>query len=1015
MHGVAGSWIAAEWRTVSSRPSSCRAAAVSAGLAAALTLTVPGAAEILPVTAFSTADGLAHEHVRDLLVDSQGFLWLATGGGLSRFDSSRFASWGRADGLGGERIHALLELAPGRLVIGSERGLYLLDLDKVRDPGSKPIAPLALRSGPPPPVHALVGDGDRLWAGGHEGLFELVDPLGRPRASEIPLPGGHRDVRALLVGADEELWIGTTGGLLHLNRGDQAVEPLPGKRGRVNALHRDPDGTIWIGTEIGLFRRAPSGGPASIDEPYPELPRSRIRAIHRDTAGRLWIGAVGGVIRIDDAGLAQFTVDNGLPDETVNAFAEDPAGNLWLATDFGGAARLAADGLIAYTPADGLGHSAVASLSVDRRGAILTLSGSYPIVSRFDGARFQTVTMLAADDGPSASAPWANRVLQTASGEWWRALPDRLERRRPGPVERLAEPADETRFFPGVSQELEAPHLFAARNGEIWVGRGVLQAGALSRWSPHDGRFEELGPESGVPSEGLPHAFAEMANGTAFFGWERGRVLRFRSGRFETIGTLGASVVRALHMDRSGTLWAGTAGDGLWRTQTPLANRPDWHRIAAETMSADVRGITDDAKGRIYVATASGVDRIDASENTLRHATVTDGLPGQETTSIARDGNGDIWVGSWDGVARWPSSPTTTRPPPEVRIDRLRIDGVPHPLPLSGVREIPWLDLPPGHHQIEVGFFALAYEPGEPVRFQYRLTGQDGDWSPPTEQSSVLLADLAAGSYELAVRAVTGAGPSPTPVYARVRIPPPIWRRAWFLAALGAALLAALVAAHRLRVRRLVEIERVRTRIATDLHDDLGASLARISVLAEVGRRRLGDDVVEASRLFSEIGQVARGLVAAAGDIAYAIDPRRGGLTDLVARVRRVAAELLEPSGIHYTVSVENEDGDLESLTLSSEQRRHLLASLKEALHNAVQHADPRRVALSFRAADGSLAVRVTDDGRGFAVDSLDDSPTPAAHHGLVNMRSRLAELGGELEIDTRPEHGTRLTLRVPL
>lgn len=77
---------------MSSRPSSCRAAVVSAGLAAALTLAVPGAAEILPVTAFSTADGLAHEHVRDLLVDSQGFLWLATGGGLSRFDSSRFAS-----------------------------------------------------------------------------------------------------------------------------------------------------------------------------------------------------------------------------------------------------------------------------------------------------------------------------------------------------------------------------------------------------------------------------------------------------------------------------------------------------------------------------------------------------------------------------------------------------------------------------------------------------------------------------------------------------------------------------------------------------------------------------------------------------------------------------------------------------------------------------------------------------------------------------------------------------------
>src|SRR5262249_25515325 len=159
----------------------------------------------------------------------------------------------------------------------------------------------------------------------------------------------------------------------------------------------------------------------------------------------------------------------------------------------------------------------------------------------------------------------------------------------------------------------------------------------------------------------------------------------------------------------------------------------------------------------------------------------------------------------------------------------------------------------PDQNNVQIEFFSLGFRPGEVLRYQYTLEGTGSDWSPPSSQRSVNYANLAPGSYRFAVRAVGADGTySLAPATASFTILAPVWRRWWFLgltaiAAMSVAAVFALgvterrraeEALQRSRAERLAELERVRKRIATDLHDDIGSSLTRISLLSEVVKQQ---------------------------------------------------------------------------------------------------------------------------------------------------------------------------------
>jgi signal transduction histidine kinase len=417
--------------------------------------------------------------------------------------------------------------------------------------------------------------------------------------------------------------------------------------------------------------------------------------------------------------------------------------------------------------------------------------------------------------------------------------------------------------------------------------------------------------------------------------------------------------------------------------------------------------LAEDSYGRIYVGTRRGVDRIEPGGGVTAHFDTANGLVNNTLVAACRDRDGDLWFATAAGVSRLRPTRAAPPAPPLLAIVEVRSGGFTEPVPEFGAAAVgPWR-LPVGADSLEVAYAGVNFVPGQQLRFEYGL-GVGEQWSPPVAERRLHLAGLSSGSYHLRLRAVRSDGVASNVATVAFTIPPPIWRRWWFLAGVVSLVAAALVAAYRARMRRITEMARVRSRIASDLHDELGLSLSRIAVLSEVAGRKAG---TAAAGELADIGTTARDLAAASSDMAWSLDPRRDDLASLLARLRRLAEDVFSSAGVRWSFAA---TGAMERVPLGAEQRRHVFLVLKEAINNAARHAGATNVRLELALADGRLLATLADNGRGFA------APEPGAAgsatgQGLASMARRAAELGGTLAVESRPGGGTTVRLEVPL
>ena len=211
---------------------------------------------------------------------------------------------------------------------------------------------------------------------------------------------------------------------------------------------------------------------------------------------------------------------------------------------------------------------------------------------------------------------------------------------------------------------------------------------------------------------------------------------------------------------------------------------------------------------------------------------------------------------------------------------------------------------------------------------------------------------------------------------------------------------------YRFRVAQLLKLERVRTRIATDLHDDIGANLTRISVLSEVARQQDGDGDSPVSGSLQAIAEIARESVASMSDIVWAINPQHDGLIDLTRKMRRHAEEVFMLRGIELKFIAPDPAPDLK---LGVDVRRNLYLVFKEAVNNAARHSDCARAEIELRVEGAWLRLTVSDNGRGF------DPAARTEGNGLLSMRRRAADLGGELSLESQIGASSRVRLTIPL
>jgi signal transduction histidine kinase len=605
--------------------------------------------------------------------------------------------------------------------------------------------------------------------------------------------------------------------------------------------------------------------------------------------------------------------------------------------------------------------------------------------------------------------------LQARNGEWWVGTGEGLYRFAPADhfaQLKAARPLGVYTMKDGLSALLVF-RLFEDSRGNVWVSTIHPITSGLARWEPLSGRIHDLTRSPGLPSfkDDVPRSFAEDRSGSVWVGFKSG-LARYAGGKFTFFSAnegLPPGAINYIYVDHSGRIWLGSNDGGLIRVDNAGAERPTFvgYTTAQGLSSNNTEVIVEDIYGRLYVGGGHGLDQFDPATGRVKHYTTADGLAPGLFRAAFRDRQGALWFGMTRGLSRLAPSIEKPPAPPPVLITGLRVSGVPQLVSALGERNLSLPDVAASQNQLQIDFVGLGFGLGDVLRYQYRLDGADAEWSELGVQRTVTYASLAPGRYRFDVRAMTSDGVvSDHPASVGFTILSPLWLRWWFLALAALVLGLMVYALYRYRVTRLLEMANLRTRIATDLHDDIGANLTRIALLSEVARRPRGAGrEPEADTPLESITRIARESVSAMSDIVWAINPNRESLRDLIRRMRQHADEIFTQRAIHLRF---NAPDAADSLRLGVDVRRDLLLIFKEAVNNAARHSRCSHVEIDLRVEGARLMLAVVDDGVGF------DASMERVGQGVTSMQRRAQRLNGTLDVTSEKRVGTRIALYIP-
>lgn len=1011
-------------------------------LIAILVVLIPlaqGRAEQLPIRTYTTADGLPRDSINKIVSDPRGYLWFCTSDGLSRFDGYEFVNYSTAHGLSHRVVYDLLITRNGDYWAATAAGLAHFD-PFATSPGAKFKSYVSTRSGAEAITDLYEDRSGTIWVGTGNGLHRLRQAGADWQLDYVTLDetNDRRYITAIAEGAPGVLWIGAEQGLFR-RFADGKVERFTAKDGlphpHVRDVLVDADGTIWIATGLGLCRlrsdiRAGESIVARLYTKKDGMLHEGINNLFRTASGWLWLGTTQGISeftpepRPDGSNFINYTREHGINDSDIRTIAEDHDGNLWIGSESGGAMKITRSGFTSYSEADGLEHARIAAIGEDRNGELFVVTNSskgpsYHIHS-FDGRRFEN-TRVNLPAGVVPTWGWNQLFVQDQSKQWWVPTTSGLFQFAPSnSVKELAtvRPLKNYTAENGLSGN-EPFRVFEDSRGDIWIS--VISAppnAYLNRWERATGKIYSYPQEIASRSDSAPTAFQEDRKGNLWIGFYWGGLARYRDGRFESFTKadgVPAGMIRALYLDHLGRLWIASMEGGLARVDDPTQDQPKFvHYTAKDGLSSDqTTCVTEDQWGRIYIGTGIGLDRLDPETGRVKRYTIADGLPNSFVNVAYRDRNNTLWFGTLQGLSKLVPSTAERSEAPPILIQQMRVAGNDWPISELGVTQLGDLRFEASKNQFEIKFVSLGFRSGDVLRYQFMLDGADRDWSAPTNQRIVNYANLKPGSYRFRVRAINADGlVSTEPAFIAFTIVPPVWQRWWFSALIAIALVAATHLIYRYHTRRLIELERVRTRIATDLHDDIGASLSKIAILSDVAGQQLATmkDSPVAGPLV-QIADTSRDCVDAMSDIVWAVNPRRDHLSDLTHRMRRFAEDLLDAKDIDFRVHSSVEDKDVH---LGADLRREVYLIFKECVNNLVKHSACTEAVLTFSINGPWLLISINDNGKGFEPVSAASSDGMGGH-GLASVQRRATAIGGSLTIESNRGSGTNITLKVPL
>jgi len=960
-------------------------------------------AQDLPTVTYTTAHGLPDDVVTRVVQDGRGFLWVGGTSDVTRFDGERFVRYGRADGLDvGTGVNQLLPGPGGQLWIATNgSGFFRLDLTAT-DPAQRLTQFRLGADRPSNRVNVVQFSADgQVWAGTDAGVFAGILERGL-HPVELPLPATIEQGRVMVIALAPQgasMWVATSHAVYkcaNSGAGCRLVSP-----GGVRSFAVAPDGRAWLvrsdGIEVLPDENATAAGAETIGSRWD--PRWVVRA----SDGMLVIAGDRRVIWSD--GRSERTLYVSPDGARLIDILEDSAGNLWAATS-AGLVGIRRQGVTLFSQPH-LRTRDLLSLSRQAGGAPYVFSeGDW--IDRIEGSVVSS-THLLRPTGMGRSF-WRLRSARIDStGDVWLGTAAGLLRFNKPPFS----PNEQHEVRPTAvytrADGLSGNHIgdiFEDSRGDIWIATVPDGAETLTVWHRQTSSFEKRGAEFGLPPASQLLYFAEDRHGTVWAALREGGIVRFGSDRADVFGVEHGlpPLITALAADRDGGLWIG-GSDIVLRMEDTRQRSPRIIPVLTR-LGASVVSLAQMPSGALLAGTSAGLVIYDPADQAMRRLSSFEGLPRGGVEALVPDLDGTIlFIAGRAGGRLLPSFSARNRLPPRCWLSALRIGGRSLPAPEAGFERIGGLSVRSGENQIDLELLGLSPRLGEPLEYEYRLSGVSGTWTRAPDRR-VSFVGLGSGAYtfEARVRGANGTAVSPAATVS-FRVLPPWYRSWWFLTLAALSVAAAAVSAHRNRVAQVMRTERLRSRIATDLHDDIGSSLSQIAILAEVARQRarLGEAAIAGP--LASIATTARDLVDAMSDIVWAVNPKTDSLGDLTRRMHRFAAETLGAANIGLTFSAP-EDVDLK---LGADVRRELYLILKESVNNIARHSAATAAVVELTLSRGELRLVISDNGVGF------DPHRDGDGNGLPSMRKRATTFGGRLHIESETGVGTRVTLEASI
>jgi signal transduction histidine kinase/ligand-binding sensor domain-containing protein len=945
--------------------------------------------------AWSTEDGLPQNSVHQILQTRDGFLWIATEGGIARFDGARFKVFNQADeaAFTTDDTCCLAEDAQGALWIGTSDGL-------VRDLHGR-FQRFSTHDGlPSASILSVTSTTDgTIFALTDAGLAR-VDPGGK--AMEVP--GGFAStVRAVTKAAQGELWLATGTGIVLYDPAQNAIlRRLPqAEAWEVTGLQAAADGSLWWRTNSSVS--VLQGAALHSWKAGSALPGTRTDSLMVTSGGAAWVGTNEGLVLLRSGTDAPRLIPE-LGTNPILSTLEDREGDVWVGTENSGLEILRPE---KFRQLPALTDRVIT--------AAVTDGGTAWIGTRDDGlwrARDGKV------DRPAGEAQLVSQIILSlapdGNGGVWVGTPDGLDHLAGGAAGGAEGGA--VRVYTSVDGLPDdfIRSLLVDEDGSLWIGtrRGLahLQQGKVHTLTRADGLRSDL-------IGALLQAPDTQGAGSALWIATLGGISRLQDGRIATYTAadgLPGSIITSFAESTPGTLWIGTRDGGLSEH-----TREGFLTFHEPGLPKDIDSLLLDGLGYLWMGTRQGLVRapvaeLEACARTPRCTLHThrfgafDGMPSEEASTIGhpaawRSGNGELWFATRKGVAIVdPARLHMNAIPPPVVIESFDVDGVPQP---NGGK---LLKISPGHAGFTFNYAGLSYRSPARVRYRYMLDGFDRQWTEAGDRRTAYYTNLPARHYTFRVQAANNDGVwNRAGAQLRFSITPPFYERVWFYLLVALLIAAAIYCSHYLRVRRLqAQFQAVlgeRSRIAREIHDTLAQDLVGVSLQLETTVQMLAASDVEGAS--EQIHQTRLLVREGLQDARQSIWELRANTAEdtLPTRLSRLA-ERASRTGLLADISITGAYRPLDA-KLESE----LLRIAQEALTNVIRHAQAGGALIKLEYGAHTVCLNIADDGVGFEPQQVQDE-----HYGLQGMRERASAVGAQIEIESLLNAGTRITVSVP-